>query len=99
MISRVSLNKCFSTLSKLKCNNNTLYSTRLFTTEPEKVNLKLTTIENGKSSTEVADLVERISKLSILDVMDLTQHLQNDFNSIGQIVHFNLAFSKHITQK
>ncbi|KAM9980878.1 hypothetical protein ACTFIY_003174 [Dictyostelium cf. discoideum] len=90
MISRVSLNKCFSTLSKLKCNNNTLYSTRLFTTEPEKINLKLTTIENGKTSSEVADLVERISKLSILDVMDLTQHLQKklsipdiDLSSLG----------------
>ncbi|KAN0018385.1 hypothetical protein ACTFIV_003004 [Dictyostelium citrinum] len=97
MISRVSsLNKCISTFSKLKCSNNTLYSTRLFTTKTdspatlEEAGVKIIKYEQGQTSSEVADLVERISKLSMLDVMDLTQHLQKklgvpdiDFSNLG----------------
>ncbi|KAN0044881.1 hypothetical protein ACTA71_006407 [Dictyostelium dimigraforme] len=88
MISRASL-KSISNISKLRFNKNTLYSTRLFTTEvtdPINVSQK----KNGETSTEVKDLVERIANLSILEVMDLTSSLQKrlgipdiDFSSLG----------------
>ncbi|KAK5577045.1 hypothetical protein RB653_001982 [Dictyostelium firmibasis] len=91
MISRASLNKCITTFSKLKCNNNnTLYrNTRLFTTDANKVDVKVTNTVDG-TTTEVTDLVERISKLSLLEVMDLTSRLQKklgvpdiDFSNFG----------------
>ncbi|KYQ93930.1 hypothetical protein DLAC_04817 [Tieghemostelium lacteum] len=75
MFSR-SISKGISSFIRLNHNNNYIYrNSRFFSSTPNGNNEKIP-FPTGDNNKEISEIVDRISKLSILEVIDLTAQLQ-----------------------